>query len=149
MQFGLDQSLAGNKAQVILNKIKLGILSDRKNSKRKATHTDKDDTDALTSPTEKVMTALQSSTNAIMKRPKLDEKNVLNEEGPISYSQKLLNEGTELETYKKAKKATRVDSKTNTQKSKNALETRPEGDEEIKFDFASIEKEFLREQLIE
>ncbi|CAG8747539.1 18528_t:CDS:10 [Dentiscutata erythropus] len=166
MQFGLDQSLAGNEAQVILNETKLGILSDRKNSKRKAIHTGKDDTDALTSPTEKdeIDIFFQSHTNAITKRPKLDEKNILNEEGPISYSQKLLNEGIELETHKKAKTATRVASKTNTQKSKNASETStqnnnekfseqsssfdlgPEGDEEIKLDFASIEKELLREQ---
>ncbi|CAG8563042.1 3875_t:CDS:2, partial [Funneliformis mosseae] len=122
MQFGLDQSLARNEAQVILNKTKLGILSDRGNSKRKAIHTGKDSTDALTSSIEKVTTTLQSP-NAIMKHPKLDEKNILNEEGPINYSQKLLNEGVELETHKKAKKATRVASKTNTQKSKNASET--------------------------
>ncbi|CAG8643321.1 17783_t:CDS:2, partial [Acaulospora morrowiae] len=55
IQFCLDQSLAGNEARVILNQIKLGILSDRKKSKRKATSdTEKDDTDASTSPTKKV-----------------------------------------------------------------------------------------------
>ncbi len=59
MQFDLDQSLAGNEAQVILNKTKLGILSDRRNSKRKATHTGKDSINALISSTEKVTTALQ------------------------------------------------------------------------------------------
>ncbi|CAG8821151.1 45145_t:CDS:10, partial [Gigaspora margarita] len=159
MQFGLDQSLAGNEAQVILNKTKLGNLLDRRNSKRKDTHTGKDDTDALTSPTEKdeIDSFFQSSTNATMKRPKLDEKNVLNEEGPT-------NEGIELETHKKAKKATSVDSETNTLKSKNASETStrnnneksseqssssdlgPEGVEEIKLDFVSIEKELLWEQ---
>ncbi|RIA99391.1 hypothetical protein C1645_811411 [Glomus cerebriforme] len=163
MQFGLDQSLARNEVQVILNKIKLGILSDRGNSKRKATHMGKDSTDALTSSTEKITTTLQNL-NAIMKRLKLDEKNILNEEGPINYSQKLLNEGIELKTHKKVKKAMRVALKTNTQKSKNTSETStrnnneksseqssssdlgPEGDEEIKLDFASIEKKLLREQ---
>ncbi|CAG8455013.1 14689_t:CDS:2 [Funneliformis caledonium] len=48
----VNQSLAENKDQVILNKTKLGILSYRKKSKRKATHTGKDDTDTLTSLTE-------------------------------------------------------------------------------------------------
>ncbi|CAI2194260.1 9813_t:CDS:10 [Funneliformis geosporum] len=174
IQFGLDQTLAGNEAQVILNQTKLDILSDRKNVKRKAT-TDKNDTPTekdeidsfFQSPTE------QNRTNAIMKRPKLDEKNILNEEGePISdlHSQKVLNEGeegVELETHEKTKKVTtRVASKTNTRKSKkNASEisTRnnnneksseqssssdlgPEDDEEIKLDFTSIEKELLQEQ---
>ncbi|CAG8631890.1 114_t:CDS:2 [Rhizophagus irregularis] len=89
IQFGLDQTLAGNEAQVILNQIKLGILSDRKNSKRKATNDDtgKDDTDALTSPIEKdeIDSFFQSATkqSAIMKRLKLDEKNILNEEGEL------------------------------------------------------------------
>ncbi|CAB4491303.1 unnamed protein product [Rhizophagus irregularis] len=158
IQFGLDQTLAGNEAQVILNQIKLGILSDRKNSKRKATNDDtgKDDTDALTSPIEKdeIDSFFQSATkqSAIMKRLKLDEKNILNEEGElISYLHS-----------QKAKKVTRVASKENTRKSKNASETStrnnnsseqssssdlgPEGDEEIKLDFTSIEKELLREQ---
>ncbi|CAB4444325.1 unnamed protein product [Rhizophagus irregularis] len=158
IQFGLDQTLAGNEAQVILNQIKLGILSDRKNSKRKPTNDDtgKDDTDALTSPIEKdeIDSFFQSATkqSAIMKRLKLDEKNILNEEGElISYLHS-----------QKAKKVTRVASKENTRKSKNASETStrnnnsseqssssdlgPEGDEEIKLDFTSIEKELLREQ---
>ncbi|POG68424.1 hypothetical protein GLOIN_2v235750 [Rhizophagus irregularis DAOM 181602=DAOM 197198] len=116
IQFGLDQTLAGNEAQVILNQIKLGILSDRKNSKRKATNDDtgKDDTDALTSPIEKdeIDSFFQSATkqSAIMKRLKLDEKNILNEEGElISYlhSQKVLNEGIELETHKKGPRVTK------------------------------------------
>lgn len=67
IQFGLDQTLAGNEAQVILNQIKLGILSDRKNSKRKATNDDtgKDDTDALTSPIEKVTATLQRNSISV------------------------------------------------------------------------------------
>ncbi|CAI2187784.1 10542_t:CDS:2 [Funneliformis geosporum] len=84
IQFGLEQTLARNEAQVILNQIKLRILSDWKNSKRKATDydTDKDDIDALTFPTEKLTTTLQS----------------------YLHSQKVLNESIELDTYKKGEK---------------------------------------------
>ncbi|CAI2182059.1 1548_t:CDS:2 [Funneliformis geosporum] len=153
-------------------------IADRKNSKRKVTNddTDKDDTDASTSPTKKdqIDSFFQSSTeqnqtNATIKRRKSDEEDIPNEEDELTsylYSQEVLNEGVELSTCKKAKKATRVASKTNTRKSKkNASETStrnnnekssseqssssdlvPEDDEEIKLDFTSIEKELLREQ---
>jgi len=91
-----------------------------------------------------------------------DPKNATNqnEEDELTeykYSQEMLNEKIGLPNHKKAKNEVKNTSRTKTQKSRNNSENSsselpsssgvgPEDDEKIKFDFASIEMELLREQ---
>ncbi|CAI2179436.1 18887_t:CDS:2 [Funneliformis geosporum] len=68
-----------------------------------------------------------------------DPKNATNQ----NEEDEMLNEKVELPNHKKAKKEVKNTSRTKTQKSRNK---RPDDDEEIKFDFTSVEMELLREQ---